>query len=210
MHPNPIYRTRSARVNLDFVRAIGFGQLCVNAEPAPLVSHVPFLLDAPGQEIALHLVRSNPIVRLLQTPQVARLVVSGAHGYISPDWYGIEDQVPTWNYVAVHLTGQLELRPQEELRSVLEDLSAHFEAQLAPKPVWTLDKMTPEALARMERQIVPIRMRITEIDGTWKLSQNKPDAARIGAARALAGSGIGAGTAQLSALMQDLPDLSDQ
>ena len=59
--------------------------------------------------------------------------MSGPDSYISPDWYEVPDQVPTWNYVAVHLTGTLELRPQEELLDLLDRQSALFEARVRPE-----------------------------------------------------------------------------
>ena len=205
MHPNPVYRQAETDRNLAFARAQGFGTLAVSTEGTPLISHVPFVLDDTGTNADLHLVRSNPIARMLAAPQPACLAITGPQGYISPDWYGVEDQVPTWNYVAVHLRGTLELRPQEDLRAHLDDLSAAFEARLAPKTPWVTDKMTPEVLDRMMRQIVPVRLTVVKVDGTWKLGQNKPDAARIGGAEGLARSEIGQETAALSALMRDPP-----
>lgn len=206
MHPNKIYRGATPAENISFARERGFGVLSVsplNADAPPLLSHVPFLLSEDGSHAELHLVRSNPIMRELDEGRPARLAVSGPDGYVSPDWYGIEEQVPTWNYVAVHLTGTLERLPETELRGVLDRLSALFEARLAPKPIWTADKMDTENLSRMMRMIVPCRLTVTGIDGTWKLSQNKSDEARQGAADGVSDSGIGAETDFLAALMRD-------
>lgn len=202
MHPNPAFRGESTARNLEFARARGFGVLAVAAEGAPLISHVPFLLNESGDVAELHLVRSNPIVRLLSEPVAARLAVSGPDSYVSPDWYGVEEQVPTWNYVAVHLAGRLELRPQEEMRGLLDRLSAEFEGRLAPKAPWVADKMQPEGLARMMRMIVPCRLHVEDVQGTWKLGQNKPDAARMGAAEAMADAEVGSEVAALAALMR--------
>ncbi|MDC0659176.1 FMN-binding negative transcriptional regulator [Leisingera sp. SS27] len=204
MHPNPVFHDAETAQNLAFARARAFGVLAVSGQEAPLISHVPFLISEDGEWAELHLVRSNPIVRMLKEARPARIAVSGPDGYVSPDWYGVPDQVPTWNYVAVHLTGALELRPDEELRGLLDRQSAFYEARLAPKPPWTTSKMGAEALDRMMRMIVPARMRITGTDGTWKLSQNKTDAARAGAAEAIAG-GIGAELEELAALMRHGP-----
>ena len=95
----------------------------VSADPVPLVAHIPFLQGQQGDEIELHLVRSNPIARLLQNIQTpAKLTVSGPHGYISPDWYGVKDQVSTWNYVAVHLSGTLRMLKHDQLLALLDRL----------------------------------------------------------------------------------------
>lgn len=202
MHPNPAFRTETERQNIDFARETGFGQLAINAADAPLISHIPFLLTEDGARAEFHLVRSNPIARVLTAPQKARLAISGAHSYVSPDWYGADDQVPTWNYVAVHLTGTVELRPAEELRDLLDRQSERFETQLLPKKPWSADKMTSEVLSKMMRQIVPCRMRVDRIEGTWKLNQNKPDAVRLRAADHVDAYGIGSDVRVLAALMR--------
>lgn len=203
MHPNPIFRKTPEARNIAFAREVAFGMLSVGTKNAPLVSHIPFLLSEDGAQVEFHLVRSNPIARRLSTPLQARLAVVGPHSYISPDWYEIEDQVPTWNYVAVHLVGEVELRPQDEMRDMLDRQSAHFEDQLVPKRPWITDKMTPEVLDRMMRQIVPCRMRVTQIEGTWKLNQNKDYDVRLRAADAVEGSGMGSGEVRLAAMMRD-------
>ena len=182
MHPNPAFRGTHRLLNLKFAAERGFGILSINAKNGPLLSHVPFLLAPDGQSLDLHLVRSNPIARAVTDPTPAVVAVQGPDAYISPDWYGLPDQVPTWNYVAVHLRGQIERLPDGSMRDMLDRQSADFERRLAPKPPWTTDKMTPEVLDRMMRSILPFRMLIETVDGTWKLNQNKPEAARLAAA----------------------------
>ncbi|MEO0829538.1 MAG: FMN-binding negative transcriptional regulator [Pseudomonadota bacterium] len=202
MHPNPAFRTQTREENLAFVRDRGFGQLCVNGDGGPLAAHVPFLIDAEGQSVELHLLRSNPIARHLSDgPAPALLSVTGPDGYISPDWYAIPDQVPTWNYVAVHLRGPLEAAAPTELHPMLDRLSAAFEARLEPKRPWTTDKMPSDLMARMMRTIQPFRLRIESVEGTWKLNQNKTDAARAAAADMLEAFGEGE-AALLAALMR--------
>ena len=202
MHPNPAFRRTARDRNLAFARARGFGLFAVSAPDGPLLSHIPFLLDDAGQTAELHLIRSNPIVALAKDTVPAVLAVSGPDGYISPDWYGLPDQVPTWNYVAVHLRGVLEPVSPGDMHAMLDRLSAAFEARLAPKRPWTSAKMSPGTMDRMMRQILPFRLRIATVDGTWKLNQNKPDATRHLAADAV-------GDPELAALMRIPPDPAD-
>jgi len=115
MHPNPAFRKTPAERNLAFARARGFGALILNGPEGPLCAHVPFLMSDSGLEIDLHLARSNPIARS-PLPAQALLAVQGEDAYISPDWYGLADQVPTWNYVAVHLRVTLSPLPQKALQ----------------------------------------------------------------------------------------------
>lgn len=204
MHPNPNFHKAEAQQNLSFAADQGFGMLAVNGpDGLPLLSHIPFVIE--GDRVLFHLVRSNPIARLLKSGAKARLAVRGPHGYISPDWYGIQDQVPTWNYVAVQLDGPAQLLPQDEIGEVLEKLSDRFEADLAPKPIWKMAKMDPDALHRMMRMIVPAELQIEAIDGTWKLSQNKEEAARLAAADGVQSAALDPLAQALAALMRDLP-----
>ncbi|MDR6263616.1 FMN-binding negative transcriptional regulator [Roseobacter sp. N2S] len=207
MHPNPVYRKAEHAQNLTFARARGFGVLAVNADQGPLISHIPFQLSEDGTALEGHLVRSNPILRVLgdDGPQQAVIAVSGADSYVSPDWYGVVDQVPTWNYVAVHLRGTLRVLPQDALGGVLERLSEAMETQLLPKPPWTMDKMGEGVAQKMMRMIVPIALDVAEVTGTWKLSQNKPDAVRLGAADGVAAHGIGQELSTLSQWMREPP-----
>ena len=203
MHPNPVFRQTPEQHNINFARDQGFGALCTGSEDgAPLISHIPFLLSEDGSLAEFHLVRSNPIARQLKEGAApARLAVQGPHSYISPDWYRAEDQVPTWNYVAVHLTGQIDLLPEESLRDLIDRQSARMEQRLRPKSPWTSEKMTPEVLKKMMRQIVPCKMKVNEVLGTWKLNQNKTDEVRLRAADQVADHGLGQETAHLAALM---------
>ena len=206
MHPNPSFRQQGEARNLAFARDRSFGTLSVNGPEGPLFAHVPFVLAEDGKSAQLHLVRSGPIARIGAAPAV--IVVNGPDGYVSPDWYGVPDQVPTWNYVAVHLRGQLAPLPAGSLRDLLDRQSAAFEDRLAPKPPWTTAKMTPEVLDKMLRQILPFRLDIEEVTGTWKLNQNKPEAVREGAARQIGPggeSGIGQELEALAALMASPP-----
>jgi transcriptional regulator len=135
----------------------------------------------------------------------AVIAVSGPDGYVSPDWYGVDDQVPTWNYVAVHLRGRLERLGDGLMRDMLDRQSAAYEERLAPKRPWTADKMSAGALDRLMRSILPFRLHVERIDATWKLNQNKPEAARLAAAEAIGLSEIGQETAALARLMRAPP-----
>ena len=203
MHPNPAFRKTAADRNLAFARARGFGVLSVNGPEGPLMAHVPFLLSDDGTMADLHLARSNAVIAA-GLPARAILAVIGPDAYISPDWYEVEDQVPTWNYIAVHLRGTLVQLPDEEMDGHVNALSDRFEARLAPKPVWKSTKMGDGVMDRMKRMILPFRLNITTVDGTWKLNQNKTPAARAGVIVAL--DAQGGAQAEIARAMRDLSD----
>ncbi len=201
MHPNPVYKQTAEEQNISFAQERSFGILAINSDTGPLLSHIPFQLSEDGSYLEAHLQRNNPIMKLLDQDQPAVMSVSGGDAYISPDWYWIENQVPTWNYVAVHVRGTLKKLPASELRGVLERLSASMEDRLKPKKPWTIDKMDQRAFDKMAIQIVPIAMDVSDIQGTWKLSQNKPTQAIEGARLGVKQSGVGQETTALSNLM---------
>lgn len=205
MHPNRAFQDHSTEHNISFARSRAFGTLATNGDEGPLTAHVPFLLEPGGKTAELHLVRSNPIARLaLPVPCV--ITIMGPDSYISPDWYEVADQVPTWNYIAVRLRGHLHALPQEDLHALLNRLSEHFEQRLSPKRIWTSDKMSDGVMDRMMRMISPFRMDVTKIEGTWKLGQNKPDHARLSAAENVKAGGIGTDLADLAGMMTRLPE----
>ena len=201
MHPNPVFRGEPRESALAFARQRGFGALTVAGADGVLAAHVPFVVDEG--RIRAHLMRANPLARRLRDgPSDALLIVSGPDAYVSPDWYGEPRNLPTWNYVAVHLRGKLRLLDDAALRSVLDRLSANFEERLAPKPPWKTAKLDDAVLAGKMRVIVPIEMSIETTDSTFKLNQNRSDTARAGAAAVLAAGGTpGMETRALAAMM---------
>jgi transcriptional regulator len=201
MHPNPAFRRVDTAQSLALVRARSFGILVAQGAEGPLASHIPFMLSDDGSVVEFHLVRNSAMARAIADGAPVRLIVDGPEGYISPDWYGIADQVPTWNYVAVHLVGEARLTGEDGFRDLLDRLSAHFEARLLPKKPWTSDKMCAGVMERMMRSIVPCVLQVSDLQATWKLGQNKTEDARAGAARGLEGQG----NVALANLMHTLP-----
>ena len=208
MHSNPAFRRVSRDRNLRFAAQRGFGVLAIDGA-GPLVSHIPFVLAEDGAAVHAHLVRSNPIARRVLTQErAAVLAIVGPDSYISPDWYGADaaDQVPTWNYVAVHIRGTLRRRADETLRGHLDALSSRFENELRPKPPWTPSKVSPDQLGTLMRSIMPVELSVESVDGTWKLNQNKEDSLRLQAARHVESDGYGQEAASLALLMRSPPD----
>lgn len=202
MHPNPVYRSSDTEQALAFAAERGFGILTLQGPAGPLASHVPFVLS--NNCVSAHLVRSNPIVPVLkESPQDALFIVSGPDGYISPDWYGTEGQVPTWNYVAVHVRGKAVLGDPSEMPAHVDHLSEVCEERLLPKKPWTMEKIEPEAGRRLMRMLLPLTIEISNVESTWKLNQNKTDDQRAGAARGVEHAKIGMNPHHLAKLMRD-------
>ncbi len=199
MHPNAQFRWEDRDALRAFASEIGFGTLFAATPDGPRVAHVPFVF-ADDDRIQFHLARGNGIVRHLDGIE-GLFVINGPDAYISPDWYGIDDQVPTWNYLALELQGRVSKIDDAALIAQADALSALHEARLAPKGPWTRDKMTPGLFDRMRGAIKGYEMRFTAWRGTAKLGQNKPPEARARVADALDAQGNRA----MAHLMRELP-----
>ena len=183
MHSNPKFRWEEAGEMRAFVQQASFAQIIVAAEGRPLTAQAPVVI-APDGSVRFHLSRANPLVPLLDGAPVLASV-TGRHFYVSPDWYGTGDQVPTWNYRMVEIEGVARRLEEPDLRDLLDRLSATQEAQLAPKPAWTVAKMDPNKLAMMLRAIVGFAIDAPLFNGRIKMGQNKTEAERRGAIAAL-------------------------
>lgn len=179
MHPNRAFAWQDRDEMLAFVADIAFATI---AAEGPAVVHAPVLVAGPGR-LRFHVSRGN---RAKLEGKRAIVSVLGPDSYISPDWYGEKDQVPTWNYLAVEAEGPLRQLDETELANLLDGLSAAHEARLAPKPAWTRAKMTADRFEGMVKAIIGYELTIEELRGTRKLGQNKDAATRRAAAAGLA------------------------
>lgn len=191
MHPNKFFRWADEDAMCAFVASRGFAHLFVATLSGPMVAHVPLTL-ARGGHFRFHLSRGNRLTPHLDGATVLASV-SGEDFYISPDWYAAPaDQVPTWNYVTVEIAGTTRALSEADLLEQIDSLSAVHEAKLAPKPVWTRDKVSEPKMRAMISAIQAFEIEVSRIEGTRKLSQNKNEADRLGAAAALRAIGAGA------------------
>jgi len=188
MYTPPMFKTDRA-ASLGFAEARGFGSVCAWNGAMPVASSLPFYISHADDRTAqalFHVARHNPLAQLADGTSNWLLAVNGADAYLSPDWYVSPDQVPTWLYQAVHLTGPVRKLSDDELAGHLDALSAKYEARLAPKPPWKSSKMTAGRLDAMKKAIVGLVMTIEQVEGSFKLAQHKSDADFAGAAKALA------------------------
>lgn len=187
MHPNPGFAWQSSEEMLAFIDAVSFSTIFFSAEGGPQVVHVPVVVEAPDR-LRFHLARSNRAAPGLDRSEVL-LSCLGPAAYVSPDWYGTPDQVPTWNYVAVECEGTARRLSEDDLVGQLDRLSAAHESRLAPKTPWTREKMTPGRFDAMLRAITCYEIHVRELRGTRKLGQNKKPAEREAAMIGLAAGG---------------------
>ena len=174
---------------LAFAQARGFATVCAWDGGKPVASALPFYLEYSSDgtpRAAFHVARGNALAALADGKSNWLLAVNGADSYVSADWYVSPDQVPTWLYQAVHLTGSVRVMADGELGPHLDALSAKFEGWLAPKSPWSSTKMTAGRLDAMKKAIVGLVMSVDAVEGSFKLNQHKSDVDHAAVATALA------------------------
>ena len=138
-----------------------------------------------GVIVQIHLTARNPLVELADGVRRFLLIASGDDAYISNDWYASRDNVSTWLYEAVHLSGVAHLRQLDENRGHGDALLAAAEARL-PKAPWDLAQMEPTKRESMLSAIRVIDLIVDQIEGQSKLNQHKSDEDHVAVANQLA------------------------
>ena len=173
------------------IRDHSFGLLVSVIDGAPFASHLPFLLDSEAGDhgtLVAHMARANPHWRAFAEGGESMVVFHGPHAYITPSWYAPGNNVPTWNYVAIHAYGVARvIDDPAAARAVPERLTARHEAGFADP--WRLADQDPRFIDGMLRGIVAFEIPIARLEGKAKLSQNKTAADRTGVIAALAATG---------------------
>jgi len=152
--------------------AILFGPQSGSETAAPLVAtHLPLVVkdEGPHGLIEGHFAKANPHWRALAGRETL-VVFPGPHSYVSPTFYVDPLSVPTWNYIAVHAYGTLELVEDEPGKAqLLAGLIHTHEPAFADK--W--HAMPAGFRSTMLAGIVGFRIAIERIEGKFKISQNR-------------------------------------
>src|SRR6187431_40327 len=122
------FRENDEKMLVDFIRTNSFATLVTMNEGKPIASHLPVELEqnATGFVLKGHVAKANPQSRSIEERAEALLIVQGPHAYISPSWY-THRNVPTWNYMAVHVTGKLMPLDTDSLYAALKNLTDRYE-----------------------------------------------------------------------------------
>jgi len=205
--PPPFQGPQQAKL-FDFIEENSFGLVVSGLDGRLCATHLPLLVRreiGPHGQLVGHMASANPHWREMVGQDVLA-VFNGPHAYISPRWYEAENVVPTWNYVAVHVTGRCQLVDDEQLTAeVITDYVNTYERSL-PSP-WAVDVGTPFFL-KLVKQIVAFRIDIGKLEGKWKLSQNHPAERRENVARQLAQSDHSSAR-EIARLMRERPSAQD-
>lgn len=157
----------------------------VSRDPSLEIAHVPMIAEPGGGALLGHVARANPLAERILAGTALTAVFTGPHAYVSPTWYVSARMVPTWNFVAVHVSGTAEpITERAALAELVEDLADFFERDRD-------DPWIPDYPEAMLDAIVGFRLPVERLDAKFKLSQNRGAADRAGVVAALEAGGDG-------------------
>lgn len=171
MYIPPKFKLKNEAQIRAYIRQYPFATLITAANNYPIATHLPFILEQEGGQWYLlsHMAKANPQWKLLEESQPL-VVFQEPHAYISPTYYEKEENVPTWNYIAVHVYGTVEmLLEKEQAVEVLEKTIAVFEKNFQQQ--WK--NLEDGYKKRLLNGMVAFRIKIQNFEAKEKLSQNK-------------------------------------
>ena len=164
------FRNNDASAIADFIRHHGFGILVSQSDNRMVATHIPLELSEDETKLRGHIARANPQWKNFANSAEVMVIFPGPHAYVSSSWYDHEN-VPTWNYIAVHVYGKIQIIEGDELYSALKKLVDKYETT-SEYPV-SVEKMSPEYVRQSIKGLVGFEIEITSIEAAYKLSQNR-------------------------------------
>lgn len=168
------YKNENTEEVKEFLANNGFGILINQLNGRPWATHIPMELEADknGKEVLVgHIAKANPQWRAFEDRNEVLCIFNGPHAYVSPSWYK-EEEVPTWNYIAVHVYGKLKILSEKATMHSLHKLVEKHEID-SKNPI-SLHDMSPKTL-RQVKGVVGFQVEITEIQAAYKLSQTRTE-----------------------------------
>ncbi|GAA0453485.1 FMN-binding negative transcriptional regulator [Alkalibacillus silvisoli] len=168
------YEVKDFEEIIEFIQKNSFGTIVSTNQGKPLATHVPLELHKKGSDyyITGHLAYANSQWKTFNENNEQVLVIyQGPHAYISSSWYKTED-VPTWNYQAVHVYGTVSLMDEEELEEDLIRLLHKYESHRQNPVLW---KNFSSQTKRQIKGIVGFKIKLEEVQAAYKLSQNRSE-----------------------------------
>jgi transcriptional regulator len=175
MYDLPYFKEQDENVIIEFIDQHPFAFLSgCDAENKPVATQVPVFIEQEGEKKILrgHIMKNTDHHKAFEHNPNVLVVFTGAHTYVSATWYSDPHQASTWNYMSVHVKGQIRFLGFEGLVSVLKKTSLHFEKNDRNSST-VFDNLPLEYKERLMKAIVAFEIEVTEIQNVFKLSQNR-------------------------------------
>jgi transcriptional regulator len=167
-----LYREEDHQEILEFLKQHNFPAIVSFDGQKPIATHAPVeVAEGENGEITIyaHISRANPQWKTFGEGEIL-LIFQGAHTYISPRWYN-HVNVPTWNYMIVHVYGTVRLVQGDELFALLSRLVHNHEVNTG----YRLETLPPDFVQKEIKGIVGFAIAVTRLEAGYKLSQNRND-----------------------------------
>lgn len=175
MYIHPLNNWKEDAEIASFIQKNAFATLVTQLDNKSWATHLPFVLDKNEDANAIltgHIAKANPQWKNFKEDQEVLVIFQGPHAYISSSWYNHEN-VPTWNYLAVHVYGKIRLIEGDELLDHLKKLVNIYEDR-RPNRV-SVETMSEEYVGKQIKALVGFEILISEVHGSRKISQNRDD-----------------------------------
>lgn len=164
------YRLEDKDKILQFIQQYPFAALITSHDNQPMATHLPFIIEKDATELTLlsHIAKGNPQWKLLEGNQVL-IIFQKPNAYISPSLYEKKQNVPTWNYIAVHVYGTITLLPERaDAINVLEKTMDIFEHDFLQQ--W--EDLDVNYINKLLKGMVAFSIKIDRWEAQEKLSQD--------------------------------------
>lgn len=169
MYPPPHHQSHDIEKMISVIKHFPLGFLITAKDGKPFVTHIPFIYNETTKKLVAHIDRSNPQLEMLNDDAEVTVVFKGPDTYISPSVYSTA-QLPTWNYIIVHITGNIQLI--NEPKAVKNTMVAMTEFLEGREQKFILRNDDPR-MERLINYIQAFEIEITHWEGKFKLSQDK-------------------------------------
>ncbi|KRA00140.1 transcriptional regulator [Mesorhizobium sp. Root157] len=208
MYQPPLFKEDDLQVQQALIRAHPLGMLITAPPGGPTANVFPFHLDtqrSPKGTLQAHMAKANGQWQEIRDGAPALVVFQGVESYITPSWYATKQEtgkvVPTWNYVMVQVRGRSTVIDDAEwLHAHVSTLTGAHEA--GRQDPWAVNDAPENYIQSQIKGIVGLEIEIAEIEGKWKVSQNRPAADRARVAESLASSDEPLHNARLAELVR--------
>lgn len=172
MYTPRLFKVTDMKEILNFVQENSFGTIVTTDEGKPIATHLPFILNKIDDDFYLssHFAYGNLQWKTLEDNDQVLVIFQGPHAYVSSSWYGHEN-VPTWNYQAVHIYGKAKILTKDELREDLANLLEKYEKHRENPILW--ETLSPDMLESQMKGVVGFKVKVEEVQAAYKLSQNR-------------------------------------
>jgi transcriptional regulator len=174
MYNLPYFKEKDHEVVLDFIHQHPFAFMAgCDDKGKPVVTQIPVFIEEREGKLYMtgHMMRQTDHHKAFEKNPNVLCVFTGPHTYVSASWYSNPHQASTWNYMSVHVKGQLRFLDEQGLIEVLKKTTLHFENGNTNSPT-VFHNLGEEYTFRLMKAIVAFEIEVEEIENVFKLSQN--------------------------------------